>query len=109
MPPITRFAAFKYKQGTTGQQKRAWFDGLVSLYAANADRVNFAPKVGCNHNPQGYGKEFDVMFTVEFKSEQDRDGFMADPRHNEYRASIKDIVEDIIFYDFVAVDYADFC
>jgi hypothetical protein len=44
MPPITRFAAFKYKQGTTDQQKRAWLDGLVSLYAANADGVNFAPK-----------------------------------------------------------------
>jgi hypothetical protein len=44
MPPITRFAAFKYKQGTTDQQKRAWLDGLIRLYAANADRVNFAPK-----------------------------------------------------------------
>jgi hypothetical protein len=47
---------------------------------------------------------------------------MADPKHDEYKvhprfsvcgssnslqASIKDIVEDIIFYDFVAIGYAD--
>ena len=32
MPPVTRFAAMKYVEGTTDAQKRQILDGLRTLY-----------------------------------------------------------------------------
>ena len=43
MAPVTRFAAFKYKPGTTDEQKRQVLDGLIKLYEENAHMVNHGP------------------------------------------------------------------
>jgi hypothetical protein len=67
MPPVTRFAAFKYKPGTTDEQKRASLDGLVKLYEVNKHFVNYGPKGGKNNSTEGFDKGFDVVFTVQFK------------------------------------------
>ncbi|KIP03532.1 hypothetical protein PHLGIDRAFT_235963 [Phlebiopsis gigantea 11061_1 CR5-6] len=105
MAPVTRFAAFKYKPGTTEEQKRKALDGLIALYEENAHLVNQGPTGGRNNNPEGLGKGFDIVFTVEFKSEANRDEFIPDPKHVAYKMSIMDIVEDVIVYDFVKGDY----
>lgn len=67
MAPVTRFAAFKYKPTVTSEQKRAAYDGLVKLYAENADRINDGPEGGRNNSTEGFDKGFDVVFTVQFK------------------------------------------
>ena len=43
MAPVTRFAAFKYKPGTTDEQKRKALDGLIALYEENAHMVTHGP------------------------------------------------------------------
>lgn len=43
MAPVTRFAAFKYKAGTTDAQKRKSLDDLIKLYEENAHMVNIGP------------------------------------------------------------------
>lgn len=43
MAPVTRFAAFKYKAGTTEEQKRRALDGLIKLYEENAHMINHGP------------------------------------------------------------------
>lgn len=89
MVPVTRFAAFKYKSGTTDAQKRQALDGLIKLYNDNAYMVNHGPLSKCltarlcilnlsliyfsaspggrNNNSEGFDKGFDVVFTIEFK------------------------------------------
>lgn len=44
MSPVTRFAAFKYKSGTTDAQKRDILDRLIKLYEDNAHMVNIGPQ-----------------------------------------------------------------
>lgn len=86
MAPVTRFAAFKYKSGTTDEQKRKILDGLIQLYKNNEHMINYGPRGkytssisvhardccrtnlgGRNNNPEGHDKGFDVVFTVQFK------------------------------------------
>lgn len=67
MPPVTRLAAFKYKPGTTNEQKKAALDGLIELYEVNKHLVNYGPKGGMNNSTEGFDKGFDVVFTVQFK------------------------------------------
>ncbi|EMD33485.1 hypothetical protein CERSUDRAFT_87328 [Gelatoporia subvermispora B] len=105
MAPVTRFAAFKYKAGTTNEQKRASLDGLLKLYEENAHLVNYGPRGGRNNNPEGFDKGFDVVFTVQFKDIKSRDDFIPDPKHVAYKMSIMDIVEDVIVYDFEEGNY----
>ncbi|THV04054.1 hypothetical protein K435DRAFT_962039 [Dendrothele bispora CBS 962.96] len=100
MAPVVRFAAFKYKPGTTDAQKRQALDGLIKLYEENARMVNHGPVGGMNNNPEGFDKGFDVVFTVEFKSKETRDEFIPDEKHVAYKMSIMEIVEDVIVYDF---------
>ncbi|KAK0459008.1 uncharacterized protein EV420DRAFT_345087 [Desarmillaria tabescens] len=105
MAPVVRFAAFKYKPGTTDEQKRHALEGLIKLYEENARMVNHGPVGGRNNNPEGFDKGFDVLFTVEFKSKEHRDEFIPDAKHVAYKMSIRDIVEDVIIYDFEKGDY----
>lgn len=53
MAPITRFAAFKYKPGTTIDQKREALAGLIKLYKDNERMVNHGP-VGQSLSPAPY-------------------------------------------------------
>ncbi|KAH7926921.1 hypothetical protein BV22DRAFT_1008097 [Leucogyrophana mollusca] len=105
MAPVTRFAAFKYKPGTTDAQKRKSLDDLITLYENNAHMVNYGPRGGRNNNPEGFDKGFDVVFTVQFKSKETRDEFIPDAKHVAYKMSIMDIVEDVIVYDYEEGDY----
>ncbi|EGO02873.1 hypothetical protein SERLA73DRAFT_150463 [Serpula lacrymans var. lacrymans S7.3] len=100
MAPVTRFAAFKYKPGTTNEQKRASLDGLIKLYEDNAHMVDVGPRGGANNSTEGFDKGFDVVFTVVFKSKAHRDEFVPDPAHLAYKESIMSIVEDVIVYDY---------
>jgi len=105
MAPVTRFAAFKYKPDVTDAQKRTALEGLIKLYQENEHLVNYGPRGGRNNSPEGFDKGFDVVFTVQFKSETARDEFIPDAKHVEYKMSIIDLVEDVIVYDFVEGEY----
>ncbi|OSX67398.1 hypothetical protein POSPLADRAFT_1127555 [Postia placenta MAD-698-R-SB12] len=105
MAPVTRFAAFKYKSGTTDEQKRKILDGLIQLYKNNEHMINYGPRGGRNNNPEGHDKGFDVVFTVQFKSREARDEFIPDAKHIAYKMSILDMVEDALVYDFEKNDY----
>ena len=49
MAPITRFAAFKFKDGVTDEQKRQALGGLMKLYKEyNEDKVLDGPRAGSN-------------------------------------------------------------
>lgn len=82
-PAISRFLGFKFKEGTTDEQKANAIKGLFKLYENLARYVNQGP-VGAllNQHPdsvafmasaggkslvQGPNRRFDYMFTVEFK------------------------------------------
>ena len=43
MPAVTRLAGWKYKEGTTEEQKRQAKDDLLKLYVELAHLVNHAP------------------------------------------------------------------
>ena len=60
MAPVTRFAAFKYKAGTTDEQKRKVLDDLIKLYEENAHMVNHGPvgKCICNETACNYSPSF---------------------------------------------------
>ncbi|KAI0032438.1 hypothetical protein K488DRAFT_85860 [Vararia minispora EC-137] len=105
MPPVTRFVAFKYKPATTDEQKRRVVGDLVELYKKHADFVNHGPVGGKNNNPDGFDKGFDVVFTLEFKSEKHRDDFIPQPDHIAFKSSIMPFLEDVLLYDFVKGEY----
>ncbi|TFY57465.1 hypothetical protein EVG20_g8540 [Dentipellis fragilis] len=108
MAPVVRFAAFKYKPGTTDAQKRQSLEGLLKLYEENARLVNHGPVGGYLLVPRfwgGFDKGFDIVFTLEFKSKEARDEFIPDAKHVAYKMSIMDIVEDVLVYDFEKGDY----
>ncbi len=67
MPPVTRFAAFKYKPEVTNEQMRTALDGLIKLYDANQHLVNYGPRGGRNNSEEGFDRGFNVVFTVQFK------------------------------------------
>ncbi|KAF2098051.1 hypothetical protein NA57DRAFT_76848 [Rhizodiscina lignyota] len=105
MPPCTRFAAFKYKPEITNEQKKQAYDGLIELYSKNAHLVNYGPRGGKNNSTEGFDKGFDVVFTVQFKSVEDRDKFVPNEDHVKYKMSVIDLVEDVIVYDFVEGEF----
>lgn len=65
-PAVARFAAFKYKPGTTNAQQRRALDGLIDLDDENKDLVNDGPRGDRNNNPEGFGRDFNVLLTVQF-------------------------------------------
>lgn len=87
MPAVTRVAGWKYKEGTTDEQKRVNKDGLLRVYAELAHFVNHGPiglyhrsicmedvklslgydAGGKNISKMGFDKGFDLVFTTEFK------------------------------------------
>ena len=67
MPPVTRFAAFKFKHGVDDKQKRKALDGLLKMYEANAQRLESGPRGGTDCSPEGHGRGFEFGFLVVFK------------------------------------------
>ncbi|KZV63054.1 hypothetical protein PENSPDRAFT_657640 [Peniophora sp. CONT] len=105
MPVVTRVAGWKYKDGTSDEQKRVNKEGLLRVYAELAHLVNHGPIGGKNISKMGFDKGFDLVFTVEFKSEETRDEFNVHTIHEEYVKGIQESFEDIFVYDFVKDDY----
>lgn len=82
-PAISRFLGFKFKEGTTDEQKANAVKGLFKLYEDLARYVNQGPvgallkyyansvafitSAGGKSLVQGPNRRFDYMFTVEFK------------------------------------------
>ncbi|KDQ49478.1 hypothetical protein JAAARDRAFT_165633 [Jaapia argillacea MUCL 33604] len=107
MYPITRFAAFKYKSTVTEEEKKAAIQGLLDLYALKSEYVSDVQgeDLGKNNNEEGYSKGFDIVFSVKFRSVEDRDKFIPDADHIAYKMSVIPIVEDVMVYDFVNGEY----
>ncbi|KDQ34201.1 hypothetical protein PLEOSDRAFT_152177 [Pleurotus ostreatus PC15] len=103
-PAISRFLGFKFKEGTTDEQKANAVKGLFKLYEDLARYVNQGP-VGGKSLAQGPSRRFDYMFTVEFKNAAARDAFSASPEHEGGKTRLAPIVEDVLAYDYVKEEY----
>ncbi|KZV63056.1 hypothetical protein PENSPDRAFT_758279 [Peniophora sp. CONT] len=105
MPAVLRLAGWKYKEGTTDEQKLVAKDGLIRLYTDLAHLVNHDPIGGKNTSKLGLNKGLDIAFTVEFKSEEARDEFDTNPMHETLVKEFGQFVEDIFIFDLVKDDY----
>ncbi|KAI0709910.1 hypothetical protein C8Q76DRAFT_740318 [Earliella scabrosa] len=105
MPPVTRFAAMKYVEGTTDAQKRQILDGLRTLYDNEYVTPGGGFRGGKNNNPEGFDKGYDIVFTTQFKSQEARDQFTADPRNVGFKEQIVGLVADVVVYDFEDNDW----
>ncbi|VDB91710.1 unnamed protein product [Peniophora sp. CBMAI 1063] len=101
MPAVTRLAGWKYTEGTSDERKRQARDSLLKLYTEVAHLVNHGPIAGKNISKLGVHKDFDIAFTVEFKSVEARDEFDPHPLHDKVVADLMPIIADMFVYDLV--------
>ncbi|PMD47127.1 hypothetical protein L207DRAFT_416789, partial [Hyaloscypha variabilis F] len=102
-----RFLVFRYKPGTTAQQKRTMLENFIKLYDANKDLFSHGRKGGMKNSTEGFDKGFGgSLFCLIFEEKEHRDQFVTNAEHIKYKfctiylsMSAIDLVEDVIVYD----------
>ncbi|KAL0947823.1 hypothetical protein HGRIS_013891 [Hohenbuehelia grisea] len=100
-PVINRVAGFKFKLSVTDEQKAEARDGLINLFRDLRHLLHRELRTGSNNDSQGFSKDFDIVFTAEFKDEKSRRDFNDSEEHQKFKDLVLSLAEDVIVYDFI--------
>lgn len=97
-PLLRHFVALKFKDDSTAEQTGKVVDAFRELKTL----VPFvhAMENGTNISPEGYSKGFTHTFLLSFKTEKDRDAYLAHPEHGKFKATALPYVDEILVLDF---------
>lgn len=95
---VRHIVAFKFKEGTTGQQIAAMEKDFRALQTKIPGIVSF--EHGENNSPEGLDQGFTHVYVVTFKNEKARDAYLPHPKHKEFVGILKPILEDVFVVDF---------
>ncbi|KAK4056982.1 hypothetical protein OIO90_001882 [Microbotryomycetes sp. JL221] len=103
---ITHIVAFKYNSAVSDAERHLIASKFVALKDSCLTQNTKQPSIlsltgGANCSPEGFAKGFDHCFVLTFANKQDRDWYLDDDEsHQQFKASLKDKIEDIFVFDY---------
>ncbi|KAF2706710.1 hypothetical protein K504DRAFT_437533 [Pleomassaria siparia CBS 279.74] len=105
--PVTRIACFKFRPHVTTSQKADRAGAFLALYAQHQGLILSGPNGGRPLNTPleltdvKREKGWDTGFIVQFKDEEARKAFDADPGHDKLKEETDPMLEQVFVYDFI--------
>lgn len=95
---LRHIVLYKFKENATPQQVQE----VIDVFAALPKKIDII--LGFEHgtdvSPEGKSEGFTHCFLVSFRSEEDRDAYLAHPAHQEYVKIVRDRREKVIVFDY---------
>lgn len=99
---LQHVVSFKFKSSAAPEDIKKVEDGFRAL----KEKIPQIEKLewGTNVSKEKHDKGFTHCFIVTFKSENDRDTYIAHPDHKAFGKSLGPVLEDVFVIDFSAKD-----
>jgi len=95
---LRHVVAFKFKDSVTKEQLKEVEDAFRALKTSIAEIESF--EWGTNISPEKFDKGFTHGFILTFKSEKDRDTYLAHPEHKKFGQLVHTVLADAFVIDF---------
>jgi Stress responsive A/B Barrel Domain len=101
-PKLRHVVSIKFKESATVEQIK----NVEETFEALPKKINQIKKLewGTNNSPEQRNKGFTHCFILTFKSEKDRDAYLADPAHKEFGSLVQPLIDDLFVIDFWTKD-----
>src|ERR1044071_6620585 len=99
---LQHVVSFKFKSSATPEEIKKVEDGFHALKEKIPQIANL--EWGTNVSKEKRDKGFTHCFIVTFKSEKDRDAYIAHPDHKAFGKLLGPVLEDVFVVDFWAKD-----
>jgi len=99
---LQHVVSFKFKSNASSEDIKKVEDGFRALKEKIPQMVNL--EWGTNVSKEKHDKGFTHCFIVTFKSEADRDTYIAHPDHKAFGKALGPVLEDVFVIDFWAKD-----
>lgn len=97
---VVHVVCFKFKEGVTQEQIDKVCKDFALLRKKAPGIVKY--QAGVNNSPEGLNKGFTHCFIVTFQDAKARDEYIPHPAHQEFVATLKDLIADVFVVDFEA-------
>ncbi|MBX9653169.1 Dabb family protein [bacterium] len=97
---LRHIVMYKFKDGLPAKEIQEVIDTFCQLPTKIKTIVGF--ENGTNVSREGKSEGFTHVFVVTFKSEKDRDDYIAHPAHQEYVNVVKNRREKVVVFDYWA-------
>jgi heme-degrading monooxygenase HmoA len=97
---LRHIVMYKFKDGLPAKEIQEVIDTFCQLPNKIKTIVGF--ENGTNVSREGKSEGFTHVFVVTFKSEKDRDDYIAHPAHQEYVNVVKNRREKVVVFDYWA-------
>jgi hypothetical protein len=97
---LLHVVSFKFKPSATKEQ----IDHVVAAFRELKKKIPVIQELewGVNVSPEKHDKGFTHGFLLAFKSEKDRDDYLAHPDHKAFGKSLGPILDDVFVIDYWA-------
>jgi hypothetical protein len=99
---VRHVVLFKFKEGTTAEQRKLVEDGFRELPQKIHEVVAF--EWGTNISPENLAQGFTHCFLVTFNDVKGRDAYLPHPAHRAFVKVLKPYLDKALVIDFVAQD-----
>jgi hypothetical protein len=99
---IRHVVLFKFKDGTTAEQKKEVEDAFRKLPKQVSEIVDF--EWGTNISPENRDQGFTHCFLVTFNDAKGRDAYLPHPAHAAFKKVAGPYIDKVLVIDFVAKD-----
>lgn len=97
---LRHIVMYKFKDGLPANEIQEVIDTFCQL--PNKIKTIIGFENGTNVSHEGKSEGFTHVFVVTFKSEKDRDDYIAHPAHQEYVNVVKNRREKVVVFDYWA-------
>lgn len=97
---VVHVVCFKFNEGVTQEQIDKVCKDFSVLRKKAPGIVKY--QAGVNNSPEGLNKGFTHCFIVTFQDAKARDEYIPYPAHQEFVATLKDLIADVFVIDFEA-------
>jgi hypothetical protein len=99
---VRHVVLFKFKDGTTDEQKKKVEDAFRKLPEQIHEIVGF--EWGTNMSPEKHDQGYTHCFLVTFNDPHGRDVYLPHPAHKAFGAVLRPYLDKVLVIDFVAKD-----
>lgn len=95
---LLHVVSFKFKETASKEQIKEVEDAFRALKGKIPEIVTL--EWGLNVSPEKLDKGFTHCWVLSFKSDKDRDAYLAHPDHKKFGASLGPVLGDVFVFDF---------
>ena len=98
MAKVKHVVLLKFKDGTPEERTNKYFDDLLDLSESISGIDDYVS--GTNNSPEQRSQGLTHGFIMTFTDAAARDAYVVHADHENFKASVADIVENVIVFDF---------